>query len=50
MTYGVSVLKLKLSQMLLVCHRYHNDADTIRIISARKADEHEKRQYEGFKL
>lgn len=38
------------SRMLLVCHCYRGKADTIRIISARKAEKHEKRQYEGFKL
>ena len=37
------------SRMLLVCHCYRGDADTIRLISARKAEKYEKRQYEGFK-
>ncbi len=37
------------SRMLLVCHCYR-DNEVIRIISARKAEKHEKRQYEGFKL
>lgn len=37
------------SRMLLVCHCYRDDSETIRLISARKAEKHEKRQYEGFK-
>lgn len=34
------------SRLLVVCH-CERDEDTIRIISARKADKSEKRQYEG---
>ena len=34
------------SRLLVVCH-CERDEDTIRIISARKADKFEKRQYEG---
>ena len=37
------------SRMLLVCHCYRDELDTIRLISARKAEKHEQRQYEGFK-
>lgn len=35
-------------RILLVCHAYRN-GNTIRIISARKANKEEQRQYEGFK-
>jgi hypothetical protein len=34
------------SSLLVVCH-CERDEDTMRIISARKADKSEKRQYEG---
>ncbi len=34
---------------LVVCHCYREDETTIRIISARKATAHERRQYEGFR-
>jgi hypothetical protein len=34
------------SRLLVVCH-CERDHDTIRIISARKADKFERRQYEG---
>lgn len=34
------------SRLLVVC-RCERDEDTIRIISARKADKSEKQQYEG---
>nr|CAA6829384.1 MAG: Unknown protein [uncultured Thiotrichaceae bacterium] len=37
------------SRMLLVCHFYRDD-EVVRLISARRAEKHEKRQYEGFKL
>ena len=35
-------------RLLVVCHRYREDEDTIRIISARKATRSEQRAYEGF--
>ena len=41
---GMSVLL----RVLVVCHCYRN-GDTIRIISARKADRSERTQYEGYK-
>lgn len=34
--------------LLVVCHCYREDGDTIRIISARKATKTEKSQYKGF--
>ena len=34
--------------LLVVCHCYRENEDTIRIISARKATKSEKRQYKGF--
>lgn len=34
---------------LVVCHCYREPDDRIRIISARRADKHERKQYEGFK-
>lgn len=37
------------ARMLLVCHCYRDELDTIHLISARKADKYEQRQYEGFK-
>ena len=40
----------KKSRMLLACHCHRDAAESIRIISARKAEKQEKRQYEGFKL
>ncbi len=33
---------------LVVCHCYREPDDRIRIISARKADKHERKQYERF--
>jgi uncharacterized DUF497 family protein len=33
---------------LVVCHCYRDPENTIRIISARKADKRESKQYEGF--
>ena len=36
-------------RLLVVCHCYREATDTIRIISARKADRSERRQYEGFR-
>jgi hypothetical protein len=35
-------------RLLVVCHCYREDEDTIRIISARKATHPEQRAYEGF--
>jgi uncharacterized protein len=35
-------------RLLLVCHAYRH-GDTIRIISARKANREEQRQYEGYR-
>jgi len=35
-------------RLLVVCHCYRADRDTIRIISARKASRSERREYEGF--
>ena len=34
-------------RLLIVCHCYREDEDTIRIISARKAEKSEKKIYEG---
>ena len=34
-------------RLLLVCHCYKEDEHVIRIISARKADKAERKQYEG---
>ena len=34
-------------RLLVVCHCYREDVDTIRIISARKAARSEQREYEG---
>ena len=36
-------------RLLVVCHCYREDQDTIRIISARKANRSEQREYEGFR-
>jgi uncharacterized DUF497 family protein len=36
-------------RLLVVCHCYREDQDTIRIISARKANRSERREYEGFR-
>ena len=33
---------------LVVCHCYRDESQTIRIISARKADKRERKQYEEF--
>ena len=35
-------------RLLVVCHCYRQDDDVIRVISARKADESEQRQYSEF--
>jgi len=35
-------------RILMVCHCYRNEDESIRIISARKASKSEKRQYEDF--
>ncbi|MBK9132554.1 MAG: BrnT family toxin [Gammaproteobacteria bacterium] len=35
-------------RLLVVCHCYQEDQDTIRIISARKATRSEQREYEGI--
>ena len=34
---------------LIVCHCYRDENESIRIISARKADKGERKQYEGFR-
>ena len=36
-------------RLLVVFHCYREDQDTIRIISARKANRSERREYEGFR-
>ena len=36
-------------KVLVICHCYREANDRIRIISARKADKHERKQYEVFK-
>jgi len=36
-------------RVLVVCHCYRENGKVIRIISARKANKSEKRQYESFK-
>ena len=36
-------------RLLVVCHRYREGSETIRIISARKADRSEQSEYEGFR-
>jgi len=36
-------------RLLIVCHCYREEEQTIRIISARKATKHEQRQYEDFR-
>lgn len=36
-------------RLLVVCHCYREDDDRIRIISARKANRSERRQYENFR-
>ena len=36
-------------RLLVVCHCYREEPETIRIISARKADRSERRKYEGFR-
>jgi uncharacterized protein len=36
-------------RLLVVCHCYREEKDTIRIISARKANRSERREYEGFR-
>jgi len=37
------------AHMLIVCHCYRQDDEIIRIISARKADRNESKQYNQFK-
>ena len=37
------------SNVLIVSHCYREPDEYIRIISARKADKHERKQYEGFR-
>ena len=34
---------------LVVCHCYRDEGDVIRIISARKAEKRERKQYEGYR-
>jgi uncharacterized protein len=36
-------------RLLVVCHCYREEPETIRIISARKADRSERHEYEGFR-
>lgn len=36
-------------RLLLVCHCYREEEETIRIISARRANKTEQRQYEGYR-
>jgi hypothetical protein len=36
-------------RLLVVCHGYSEEPETIRSISARKADRLERREYEGFR-
>lgn len=36
-------------RLLVVCHCYRENDSTIRIISARKADNSERKTYEGFR-
>jgi len=36
-------------KMLLVCHCYREDGQTVRIISTRKANKFEQKQYKGFR-
>jgi uncharacterized DUF497 family protein len=36
-------------RLIVVCHCYRVDQGTIRIISARKANRSERREYEGFR-
>ena len=36
-------------RLLIVCHCYREDQDTVRIISARKANRSERHEYEGFR-
>jgi len=36
-------------RLLLVCHCYREEGETIRMISARKANRTEEKQYGGFK-
>jgi uncharacterized DUF497 family protein len=36
-------------RLLVVCHCYREDQDTVRIISARKAGRSERHEYEGFR-
>jgi len=39
-----------LLSLLIVCHVYREDEETIRIFSARRANKREKEQYQGFIL
>ena len=36
-------------RLLIVCHCYREKGHTIRLISARRANQRERRQYEGFR-
>jgi uncharacterized protein len=36
-------------RLLVVCHCYREEEDSVRIISARKAERSEQRQYEGYR-
>jgi uncharacterized DUF497 family protein len=36
-------------RLLLVCHCYRGSENLVRIISARKADKHERKTYEEFR-
>lgn len=36
-------------RLLMVCHCYREEGEVIRIVSARKADKQESRQYKGFR-
>ncbi len=37
------------SKLLLVCHCFRENANIIRIVSARKANKREEKQYGGFR-
>ena len=39
----------KNQKLLVVCHCYRDEENIIRIISARKADKHERKSYEVYK-
>ena len=36
-------------RLLMVCHCYREEGEVVRIVSARKADKQESRQYKGFR-